>query len=103
GGAGADTFVFRSASDIGLGSQSDTIGDFESGVDKIDLVDLAGDTSGTLVFIGTAEFDGTAGQLRYDDVTGALHGDMSGNGIADFTLLLTGAPTLTQDDLLLPI
>lgn len=96
GGAGADTFVFASVAHIGTGAQSDRITDFTSGVDLIDLTGIGG-----LVFIGTAAFSGTAGEVRFNPTLGLLLGDISGNGAIDFRLLLDGVTSLAPGDLLL--
>lgn len=99
GGTGNDTFVF-SDGDI----SSDRITDFTSGQDKIDLsgVDantlLSGDQGFT--FIGTGAFSDTAGELRYEQISGNTYvsGDMNGDGIADFLIKLDGLHTLNGTD-----
>jgi serralysin len=50
-------------------------------------------------FIGATAFSNVAGQLRYD--AGALQGDIDGNGAADFTITLTGNPSLLVSDIIL--
>ena len=47
-------------------------------------------------FVGAAGFTNTAGELRYIS-NGLLAGDTDGDGAADFQILLTTAPTLTED------
>ena len=87
GGAGNDQFVFHNG-DLG----SDRITDFAPGRDTIDLstVDantrLSGDQH--FSFIGTHAFTHTAGELHYEQVSGATHieGDMNGDGVADFVI-----------------
>lgn len=101
GGAGADTFVFQNGD---LGSGPETIWDFSrADKDKIDLskidanVVLAGDQK--FAFIGGGQFDGRAGQLRLE-ATGdgqILHGDVNGDRIADFSIIVHGTPLLVAD------
>lgn len=101
GGAGSDTFCFGSIVDIGKGSLADSITDFVSGTDKIDLslIDavtaVAGDQSFT--YIGSSAFT-AAGQLRFDAVTHLLSGDVNGDKIADFNILLPTVNNLFQGD-----
>lgn len=42
-----------------------------------------------------------AGQLRYDATTGVLEGDVTGDGVADFRVVLTDHAALTVGDMLL--
>ncbi|CAA9352133.1 MAG: hypothetical protein AVDCRST_MAG90-2487 [uncultured Microvirga sp.] len=96
GGAGNDTFQFSNL------EKGDRIEDWNAG-DKIDLTKLdanagvAGDQA--FAYIGNAGFTKTAGQLRY--ANGLLQGDTNGDGIADFAVVVTGAPGLTAADILL--
>lgn len=87
GGAGADTFAFRFA------EKGDVIGDFQTGIDRIDLTGTGVD----FTFIGDAAFGGTAGELRF--AGGRLLGDVDGDGIADLDIAITG--NLAASDLLL--
>lgn len=67
GGAGADRFAYRAVSDSNATDGSDTITDFVSGTDKLDLTYLNGVTSVSLVRSngGTIAFASTAtGQLQ---------------------------------------
>jgi Ca2+-binding RTX toxin-like protein len=96
GGPGRDVFLWRDAAHIGLGGQSDRITDFTSGEDAIDLSGLGG-----LVFVGDNAFSGSAGELRLNPANGALLGDLSGNGSADFRLWLDGVSELALGDLIL--
>jgi Ca2+-binding RTX toxin-like protein len=115
GGSGNDKFVFYSVAEIGFAG--DGTGDFlrdfagfnTGGGDRIDLhridADVSSTTDDAFRFIGSAEFSGTAGELR--DVTGTVNvvdpdpiypdepfeaaarlieGDVDGDGIADFRL-----------------
>ena len=94
GGAGADVFVFNALSDSGVTAATrDTIFDFDRAAgDRIDLrgIDantaIAGDQA--FSFIGTAAFSGSAGELRYQNVSGQtlVYGDVNGDGQADFSI-----------------
>ena len=107
GNSGADTFRWTSAGDLGTGALADTIADFVSGSDKIDLsgVDAipASPAEDGFSFIGTAAFTSVAGQLRYQDEGDDLRiqGDLDGNGVADFEILLANTPTLVVTDFVL--
>ena len=87
GGEGADLFQFH---DVETG---DTIADFETGVDAIDLRPFGFDS-----FIGGAEFSETAGELRFAD--GVLAGDLDGDGLADFAVAVQGSAVAAADLLL---
>ncbi|QNM83881.1 pre-peptidase C-terminal domain-containing protein [Sphingomonas sabuli] len=109
GARGADTFVFRNGEFGGLtASTADRILDFRRAEgDRIDLqqVDahrgIDGDQSFT--FIGTAEFSGVAGQLRYQITNGNtyVYGDANGDGVADFLIRLDGSLNLAGGDFIL--
>jgi Ca2+-binding RTX toxin-like protein len=106
GGAGADIFRIGGY-ETGLGSDADTILDFEVGVDSIDLSGWDPDiwTPGdqAFSFIGTLAFSSTAGELRYSSVGSdtLIEGDMNGDGTADFEILLIGSHVLTASDFVL--
>ncbi|MDR5654446.1 S8 family serine peptidase [Ruixingdingia sedimenti] len=97
GGAGADQFVFRSAAEAGAGGGRDVIGDFESGIDKINLSAMQAGLS----FIGTAGFTGVAGQVRFNKAQGLVMGDLNGDGAADFAIEVTGVASLSASDFIL--
>lgn len=100
GGTGADGFIFTSAAAAGLGRVRDSIRDFTSGEDYVNLASIdantrfAGDQA--FDFIGARAFTG-AGQLRH--AGGILEGDVDGDGVADFQISLTGR--LLETDILL--
>jgi len=54
-------------------------------------------------FVGTAAFDGHAGELRYEEISGNtyLYGDTNGDGAADFMIRLDGLHALVSADLTL--
>ena len=102
GGAGNDIFRFRPG-DVG-GSAIDTITDFTKGQDKIDLSPLdaksATAANEAFSFIGTQGFHKVAGELRYEIAGGQtkIYGDVNGDGVADFTIVLTKAIALSASD-----
>jgi Ca2+-binding RTX toxin-like protein len=108
GGGGADAFVYQSLSDSGLTKDSqDRIIGFNSGSDVIDLRTLDAMTGGTaddaFVYIGNTAFSGAEGQLRWAEAgTGVVvSGDITGDGVADFKILLVGISSLIEADFLM--
>lgn len=104
GGGSANSFVIGSAEHSAPGSAGrDVITDFVSGTDTIELtlIDADADTAedDAFSFIGTAEFSGAAGELRFSG--SVVEGDVNGDGIADFQIVLLGAPELVATDFLL--
>lgn len=95
GGADADTFLFF-AGDTGTAGLADSIADFRSGIDRVDVTSFA-----LTAFIGNAAFGAVAGELRYDRAAGRLEGDLDGDGAAEFAIILQGAPKLVVTDLIL--
>ena len=100
GGDGANTFVYADIDDsrTTIGGR-DTITDFSTGAgDLIDLHLLDADTTvGSpgdqgFTFVGLAGFSGTAGELRYLTVGSdtKIMGDVNGDSVADFSILLNG-------------
>ncbi|HEX8224422.1 MAG TPA: M10 family metallopeptidase C-terminal domain-containing protein [Allosphingosinicella sp.] len=105
GGAGADTFRYDATSDsVGL---ADLIGDFQSGVDRIDLsrIDANANSDGNQAFswIGSNAFSGVAGELRSYEADGYrwVAGDTDGDGDGDLVIVLQpGAPLAAGDFIL---
>ncbi|CUH82440.1 M10 family metallopeptidase C-terminal domain-containing protein [Tropicibacter naphthalenivorans] len=100
GDSAADVFVFNALSDSARGGGTrDIIRDFEVGLDLIDLSALPG----TLNFIGTARFSGTAGELRYFNAGAntVIRVDGDGDGYGEFEIFANGLLTLTADDFVL--
>ncbi|MGV8985819.1 MAG: beta strand repeat-containing protein [Cypionkella sp.] len=95
GGAGADTFRFLSSGEIGKVGIHERIADFTSGTDVIDLGYMAGGK-----YIGTVGFTHTAGEVRYIAAAGQLQGDVNGDGVIDWVLILQNHATLTAQDFL---
>ena len=108
GGDGADRFVYKALSDstVAAGGR-DIIQDFTHAQgDRIDLSAIDAVTGGTnqaFTFIGTTAFTHHAGELRYALSGGdtIVSGDVNGDGVADFSILLTGAKTLVAGDFVL--
>lgn len=107
GGGGADYFVYTKLTDSVAGTKADVINDFVHGTDKIDLHLLDADsvTAGTqhFNFIGGAAFSHVAGQLHVvaGATTTTLEGDVNGDGLADFQIVLKGHVALDATDLIL--
>lgn len=109
GGEGADTFVFADLAEFNGTTTvlADRIMDFSQlEGDRIDLsaIDaIAGGTDDAFTFIGTAAFGHQAGELHYQAKGGyaLVSGDVDGDGVADFLLMLAGSPALTGADFVL--
>ncbi len=89
-------------------SSADRILDFRQAEDDrihLSTIDadatLGGDQG--FAFIGTGDFTGTAGELRYEQVDGSTYvqGDTNGDGVADFMIRLDGLHTLEAGDFLI--
>ena len=104
GGAGADKFVFKSAGETPVSASGrDTIFDFSVAEgDKIDLsgIDAKSATAknDAFSFIGTQAFNGKAGELRVEKKASDtfIYGDVNGDKVADFSIHLDDAVTLTK-------
>jgi Ca2+-binding RTX toxin-like protein len=106
GSVGADRFAYASVGDS-RSNAADTIFGFQEGLDKIDLsaVDANSRVAGTqgFAFVGSTAFSGVAGQLRFDANPAGntmVYGDVDGNSVADFTIVLDGYHNLTMTDFL---
>ncbi|MCJ8057317.1 type I secretion C-terminal target domain-containing protein [Shinella curvata] len=106
GGFGADTFIFVNISDS-IVAVRDMINDFSRAEgDKIDLSAIdaretaAGDQAFT--FVGTSQFSGTAGELRYSKKEDTyVYGDVNGDGNIDLSIRLDGSIDLASSDFIL--
>jgi Ca2+-binding RTX toxin-like protein len=110
GGTGADTFVLSRASDSGVGSANrDFINGFQHRHDSIDVSAVDADVSSAeddaFLFIGARGFDGTAGQLRYQELGGhnavIVEGVPDGDGTADFQMFVNGSHWMSGTDFVL--
>lgn len=103
GGAGVDTFYFTATTDSNASTGRDTITDFVSKTDKIDLksIDASTKTTGDQAFsyIGAAAFSKVAGQLHF--VNGMLEGDVNGDGVADFQIIVQNVSAFATGDFIL--
>ncbi|MFC3182149.1 calcium-binding protein [Cypionkella sinensis] len=105
-GSYEDVFVFQKISDSANNALSDRISDFRIGEDKIDLsvIDARSTTPANDAFTFVAgAFTNVAGQLRLQ-TSGAdtfVLGDVNGDGVADFRIVLTGNLALTASDFIL--
>ena len=105
GGNGSDRFVFRIAGDSTVAlAQRDTITDFSAVQnDTIDLsgIDAEAGVAGNQAFhFITTAFGGNVGELRAR-VSGAdliVTGDINGDMVADFAILLQGVAGVTAAD-----
>ena len=109
GGKGADTFTFLSVTEsLATTKGRDTISDFSRPQgDRIDLsaIDANSPVEGhqDFVFLGTAAFGKTGGELRTQKYgTGTLLlGEVNGDGKADFAVFLAGITSLRESDFVL--
>jgi Ca2+-binding RTX toxin-like protein len=107
GGLGSDRFVFGSVAEIGrTASTSDRVLDFEVGLDRLDLSGLDALPDGeddVFSFIGSDAFSHSAGELRSEFEGGwtRISGDIDGDGVADFVVMMKGHHDLTTSDFLL--
>lgn len=107
GGAGADVFVYGAVSDSPADADfRDTIQDFESGIDQINLqgIDAISATSADDAFVMVNSFSEAGGELTVKaasmDGVFWLRGDTDGDGHADFEVIVKGDMP-TADDILL--
>lgn len=102
GGTGKDSFTFNSVTESST-TNKDTITDFVRGADKINLsaIDADAFTNGnqTFTFItSSAAFTGPA-QVKF--ANGLVLAEVTGDGVADFSISLTGITTLAATDFIL--
>lgn len=104
GGSGADRFDFNNKTESVVGGNRDLIDDFRrSQGDKIDLRDMDADSTHSgnqaFSFIGTANFSGDAGELRFKN--GIVSGDINGDGRPDFEIAVSDMSSMRGSDFLL--
>lgn len=108
GRGGADRFVLSDASHSNAGANADKITDFSHAQgDRIDLSAIDANTTVTgdqaFLSIGSAAYSRAAGELHYA-VSGSntiIGGDINGDGISDFNIVLTGRIALVDGDFVL--
>ena len=102
GGLNADTFIYLATLAHSNGATRDTINDFTSGSDRINLSAIDANTgvggNQAFIFRGGLAFNGP-GQVRY--AGGILEANVNGDLAADFQIQLSGAPVLVVGDLVL--
>jgi serralysin len=98
GGAGSDRFLFTHV------GASDTIRDFEKGIDKIDLTEIDANAlvAGKQSFnwLGNGAFTGQAGQMRVyhaGDAGYVLALDVNGDSAADLSIFVGSAHASNED------
>lgn len=109
GGVGADNFLFRTIGESTVGaSGQDRIYDFKrSEGDNISLAAIDAKTATSandkFAFINDDAFHKKAGELRAYTKNGdtVVAGDVTGDGKADFAIVLEGALTLRSSDFIL--
>ncbi|MDW9537865.1 protease [Sinorhizobium meliloti] len=104
GGTGSDTFVFKKLSESTVAwTGCDTIYDFlPLEGDRIDLSAIdaqLGRSNQAFLFVETAAFSGSKGELRCDqDASGTyIYGDVNGDRSADFAIYLNEVIALQKD------
>lgn len=105
GGAGRDVFRFAEEGVARTLAEADTVTDFsQADRDKLDLSDTDGvagyERVDPFVFVGTAEFSGRAGDLRYEFVgkNTIVSADTNSDRVADVFIRLEGRIALTASD-----
>ena len=108
GGWGRDRFIFNDVEETNSQGQTtlaniDWIKDFGAGLVS-DIIDLSRiDANWTraedqkFTFIGAAAFSGKKSELRYDVLTQTLTGDCTGDGQAEFTIIVSSASALLAE------
>jgi Ca2+-binding RTX toxin-like protein len=107
GGYGNDTFVFRSVADS-TKDAPDVITDFTPWTERINLSAIDADGAavtgnGAFRFVGSQPLFGSAGDLwlQVEGGNGLLRGDVDGDGLHDFQVVLQGVTALTSADFIL--
>lgn len=99
GDAGADMFVFGKAKDTGVGAtKHDIITDFSQA--QGDVIDLRKMNSNDDFHLGGDTFTNSAGEIIkfLEDEFTVVQGDIDGNGVADFEIILNGSHALESGD-----
>jgi len=102
GGLGNDRFIYLSTAESPVGNTRDTITDFNTLLEKIDVAAIDANTAlvgdQAFTFIGAAAFS-ALGQIRY--AGGIVQFNNTGNNNADMEIALTGNPTLAAGGFIL--
>jgi Ca2+-binding RTX toxin-like protein len=94
GGGGADVFRFATLDDLTKADAPDTVTDFTTGADVIDLMGLG------LVWRGEDAFVAGVAQARWSATTGRIVIDTDGNGAGDRVIVVQGDAPLGAGDVL---
>jgi hypothetical protein len=103
GGSGYDAFVFGTSKE----ANGDTVTDFREGADKLVFTKIDANVrmkgNQAFSFIGEEAFHNLAGELRAYGSGGKNYvtGDTNGDGIADFTIRVSGSKTFGSSDFVL--
>jgi hypothetical protein len=87
-----------------LTGKADTIDDFQSGVDRIDLSAVDADSrtqaDDSFHWIGAAAFTGASGELRGEVIGDSLHifADVNADMVADFEIVLAHQTVIATPD-----
>jgi len=106
GGAGRDTFVYGATADS-TPALADTVFDFRSGIDKINLsaidANVLAAKNQAFAFVGTKAFSGAAGELRYQAIDGDVfvYGDTNGDKVADLAIHIDNLAAIVKGDFVL--
>ncbi len=109
GGAGADRFVFTTVGDSLYGADADRITDFSHAQgDKIDLSAVFGGPHSEFEFIGQSTYSSpqnfSGPELRFaftSPTTTTIAGDLDGDAVSDFHIVLSGHINLSASDFIL--
>ncbi len=92
GGAGADLFRFLATTESSAATGYDAVGQFQTGVDRIDLAAIDANTgvAGDQAFTIGALAVGQAGRLQITTTSGytLVEGDVNGDGVADIAFFV---------------
>ncbi len=100
----ADTFLYTNINQSTVGALGrDTIIDFwRADGDTVDLSAIDANTiaagNQAFSFIGNAGFSGSAGQLRYATAINQIQGDVNGDGVADFAIVVDNVANMIGSD-----
>lgn len=105
GGTGSDSFVYLATTDSLPGILRDSIIDFDTTRDIINLVAIDANSSsrGNQAFVLASSFTGIKGQLVINSMDGnsIIGGDTNGDQVADFEILVLGVSSLSATNFVL--
>lgn len=104
GGTEKDTFVFKSMNDGTRGASRDVITDFSTAQgDVIDVsaIDANPVLANDQAFKFVVNFNGSAGQVRFDTTEKLVQFDQNGDGVADLEIEMVGISSMTAANFVL--